>query len=121
MNKYYISEAFDQLDQMQNKKKTSKKVIKESASADSLIDLIVDYEDILGYLTLDEKGQFVYVKYNTHTNECVVYQRDSSGLPVIISFSKIPLNIYKRKARREYIDEIPSAEYGKHWYTDLNS
>lgn len=116
MNKQYISEAFDTLHEMQTMKTNRKNFSNESTRAHELIDLIVDYEDILGYCTEDEKGQDVYVKYNTHTNECVVYQRDASGLPVIISFSKIPLNIYKRKARREYIDELPATEYGKSVY-----
>lgn len=119
MNKPYISEAFDTLHEMQNKDKNKQKeIIKKSASIDELINMRVDYENILGYWTEDEEGQDVFVKYNTHTKECVVYQRDSSGLPVIIRFSEIPLNIYNRKARKEYMDELPSSE-GKYWYTDV--
>ena len=116
MNKQYISEAFDALHEMQNMKTNTKDLSKESTRAYDLVDLIVDYEDILGYCTEDEKGQDVYVKYNTHTNECVVYQRDASGLPVIISFSTIPISRYRRKVKQEYIDELPATEYGKSVY-----
>ena len=113
MNKQYISEAFDIVHEMQSMKKNIKTVPQESTRAYELVDFIVDYEDILGYCTEDEKGQDVYVKYNTHTNECVVYQRDASGSPVIISFSTIPISRYRRKEKQEYIDELPTTEYGK--------
>lgn len=116
MNKQYISEAFDALHEMQNMKTNTKNVPQESTRAYELVDLIVDYEDILGYCTEDEEGQDVYVKYNTHTNECVVYKRDASGSPVIISFSTIPINRYRRKVKQEYIDELPATEYGKSVY-----
>lgn len=79
-------------------------------AADNLANSKVDYKTILGYKASDDKGQEAFIKYNTKTEEYVVYHRSPSGEPLIVSFYHRPLREFTGKKALEYIDELPDTE-----------
>ncbi len=79
-------------------------------AADDLANSKVDYKTVLGYKACDDKGQEAFIKYNTKTEEYVVYHRAPSGEPLIVSFYHRPLREFTGKKALEYIDELPDTE-----------
>lgn len=79
-------------------------------AADNLANSKVDYKTVLGYKACDDKGQEAFIKYNTKTEEYVVYHRALSGEPLIVSFYHRPLREFTGKKALEYIDELPETE-----------
>lgn len=79
-------------------------------AADDLANSKVDYKTVLGYKACDDKGQEAFIKYNTKTEEYVVYHRAPSGEPLIVSFYHRPLREFTGKKALEYIDELPETE-----------
>ena len=79
-------------------------------AADALANSKVDYKTILGYVAVDNKGQEAFIKYNTKTEEYVVYHRSPAGEPLIVSFYHRPLREFTGKKALEYVDELPSDE-----------
>ena len=80
------------------------------AAADKLANSKVDYKTVLGYKAVDNKGQEAFIKYNTQTEEYVVYHRAPSGEPLIVSFYHRPIREFTGKKALEYIDELPDTE-----------
>ena len=58
-------------------------------AADALANSKVDYKTILGYVAVDNKGQEAFIKYNTKTEEYVVYHRSPAGEPSAHSCARI--------------------------------
>ena len=79
-------------------------------AADALADTPVNHKTILGYVAQDNKGQVAYIKYNTKTEEYVVYHRGKHGEPIIVSFYHRPIREFTGKKAAEYIDELPDGE-----------
>lgn len=79
-------------------------------AADDLANSKIDYKTVLGYKACDDKGQEAFIKYNTKTEEYVVYHRAPSGEPLIVSFYHRPLREFTGKKALEYIDELPETE-----------
>lgn len=79
-------------------------------AADALANSKIDYKTILGYVAVDSKGQEAFIKYNTKTEEYVVYHRSPTGEPLIVSFYHRPLREFTGKKALEYVDELPSDE-----------
>ena len=95
-----------------NQKECGKHVTEDDyeKAADNLANSKVDYKTILGYKASDDKGQEAFIKYNTKTEEYVVYHRSPSGEPLIVSFYHRPLREFTGKKALEYIDELPDTE-----------
>lgn len=95
-----------------NQKEFGKHVTEDDyeKAADNLANSKVDYKTILGYKASDDKGQEAFIKYNTKTEEYVVYHRAPSGEPLIVSFYHRPLREFTGKKALEYIDELPETE-----------
>lgn len=79
-------------------------------AADNLANSKVDYKTILGYKAVDNKGQEAFIKYNTKTEEYVVYHRSPSGEPLVVSFYHRPMREFTGKKAFEYVDELPDTE-----------
>ena len=79
-------------------------------AADNLANSKIDYRTILGYKAVDNKGQEAFIKYNTQTEEYVVYHRSPKGEPLIVSFYHRPLREFTGKKALEYVDELPDTE-----------
>lgn len=95
-----------------DQKEFGKHMTKESyeQAADRLANSRVDYRSILGYVAVDNKGQQAYIKYNTKTEEYVVYHRSPEGDPIIVTFYHRPLREFTGKKALEYVDELPATE-----------